>query len=58
MTQNISTEGTFEIKDGVITAKAKFYVKPSDYGIVIPQLVENKIAKEMEVNVDVTYSAH
>jgi len=58
VTQTVSTEGTFEIKKEIITAKSMFKVKPTDYGVVIPQLVENKIAKEMEVHVDVTYSGN
>jgi len=58
VTKNITTIGTIEIVNGVITAKAKFKVIPKDYGIQIPQLVENKIAKEMEVTVDIPYSAN
>jgi hypothetical protein len=58
VTKNISTTGTIEVVKGVITAKAKFKVVPKDYGIQIPQLVENKIAKEMEITVEIPYAAN
>lgn len=55
-TQKVTTKGTLEVKGGTVTAKAKFTVVPKDYQIVIPALVENKIAKEMEITVDVPYT--
>lgn len=58
VTKNITTTGTIEVANGVVTAKAKFKVIPKDYGIQIPQLVENKIAKEMEITVDIPYAAN
>lgn len=58
VTKNVSYTGTIEVAKGVITAKAKFKVAPKDFGIQIPQLVENKIAKEMEVTVDIPYAAN
>jgi hypothetical protein len=58
VTKNVSTTGTIEVAGGIITAKAKFKVVPKDYGIQIPQLVENKIAKEMEITVDIPYAAN
>jgi polyisoprenoid-binding protein YceI len=58
VTKNISTSGTIEVAKGVITAKAKFKVVPKDYGIQIPQLVENKIAKEMEITVEIPYATN
>jgi polyisoprenoid-binding protein YceI len=58
VTQKVTTKGTIEIKGGAVTAKARFVIKPPDYGIVIPSVVENKIAKEVEVNVDATYAAN
>lgn len=58
VTKNVSYTGTIEVAKGAITAKAKFKVAPKDFGIQIPQLVENKIAKEMEVTVDIPYAAN
>jgi polyisoprenoid-binding protein YceI len=56
VTKPVSAKGTIELKAGVVAARAEFLVKPSDYKIVIPAVVENKIAKEMEVTVDATYN--
>jgi hypothetical protein len=58
ITRSISTTGTVEVKGKSITAKAKFTVMPKDYGIIIPALVENKIAKTIDVNVDVPYNVN
>jgi polyisoprenoid-binding protein YceI len=55
VTKPVSSMGTMEVKGGINTAKAKFTVSPKDYNIEIPALVENKIAKTIDVNVDVTY---
>lgn len=58
VTKNVTTTGTIEVVGGVITAKTKFNVVPKDYGIQIPQLVENKIAKQMDITVDIPYNAN
>lgn len=56
VTKPVNTKGTIEVKGGSVTARAAFTVKPSDYNITIPALVENKIAKEVQISVDATYS--
>jgi hypothetical protein len=56
VTKPVSTKGTIEVKDGKITAKAKFIVSPKDYDIKIPSVVEKNIAHEIEINVDTTYN--
>jgi hypothetical protein len=56
VTKSVTTKGSIEVKDGKITAKAKFIASPKDYDIKIPSVVEKSIAKEIEVNVDVIYS--
>jgi hypothetical protein len=58
VTKNVTYSGTIEVTGGVVTAKAKFTVVPKDYGIQIPQIVENKIAKEMEITVEIPYSSN
>ncbi len=58
VTKAFTTKGTIEVKGTTITAKAKFALVPQDFDIKIPQLVENKIAKEMEVNVDIAYNPY
>jgi hypothetical protein len=52
----LNTAGTIEIKGGIASGHAKFQLVPKDFDIKIPSLVENKIAKEMEVTVELTYS--
>jgi hypothetical protein len=56
VTKPISATGTIEVIGQSLNAKAKFTVSPKDYDIVIPSVVENKIAKTIDVNVDVSYT--
>lgn len=56
VTKKISTMGNITVKSGVTIATAKFIVLPEDYNIAIPDLVKDRIAKEIEVNVDITYN--
>lgn len=52
----LTTKGTIEVKGSTVTVKAKFNESPKDFDIQIPQVVQNKFAKEFEVNVDATYN--
>jgi polyisoprenoid-binding protein YceI len=58
ITRPVTTKGTIEVKDGIVSAKAQFIVKPADYQITIPAVVENKIAKEVGVTIDARYAAN
>ena len=58
VTKKVSTKGSLEVKGETIIAKSKFVVSPKDYEIKIPAMVENKIAREIEVNVDITYNPY
>jgi polyisoprenoid-binding protein YceI len=55
VTKPLTTKGVITVKNGVVGANSKFVVKPADYNIQIPKLVEAKIAREANVNVDITY---
>jgi polyisoprenoid-binding protein YceI len=55
VTQKVTIPGIIIISEKEITAKANFKVKSEDYGIKIPDVVKDKIAKEIEVNVEVPY---
>jgi polyisoprenoid-binding protein YceI len=55
VTKNTTTPGTLEVKGGRILANAKFMVAPEDFGIQIPGVVKEKIAKEMDVTVELAY---
>lgn len=58
ITKPVTAKGNLEVNGGSVTAKAVFIVKPADYNITIPAVVENKIAKEVEVSVDATYTGN
>ena len=58
VTKTVTNKGTITIKGTTIKADAKFTIIPQDYGIKIPSLVENKIAKEMQITVDVLYNGN
>jgi hypothetical protein len=51
VSQSVEAPGTVEVKDGKVKAQAVFSMKPADYAIVIPKVVENNIAKEVKVTV-------
>jgi polyisoprenoid-binding protein YceI len=58
VTKQVTVPATIEIKKGIVSAKASFIVKPADYNISIPSVVENKIAREVKVIVESTYAAN
>jgi hypothetical protein len=58
VTKPVKSKGAIEVKGSSATARAKFIVIPQDFDITIPSVVENKIAKEITVNVDITYSSN
>ena len=51
VTHSIAPDGTIVVKDGKVNLESKFIVKPEDYDIEIPDVVREKIAKEIEVTV-------
>lgn len=55
-THSVEVPGVIIVKDGAVETQAKFKVRPADYNIEIPGLVRDKIAKEIEVTVDVDLS--
>jgi polyisoprenoid-binding protein YceI len=55
VTQTVATTGTILVKNNGIEARAKFELEPEDYDIKIPKIVRNKIAKIMEITVDMAF---
>jgi polyisoprenoid-binding protein YceI len=51
VTKDVSLPGTVVVKGNTATINSKFIVKPADYNISIPKLMENKIARQIEVTV-------
>lgn len=54
-TVNIKEEGTAVVKDGKIKCTAYFTITPQQFAIVIPDIVKDKIQKNIEINVDLNY---
>lgn len=58
VTKNVTVPGTIIVQNGKISATSKFKVRCKDYDIKIPSVVANKIAEEIEVNVNVKYEPY
>jgi hypothetical protein len=57
VTNKVSTKGVIVVTDNSIEANSKFNVVPEDYKISIPGVVRDKINKNLEVTVNMKYSA-
>ena len=55
--KNISVKAVLQVKAGKITGTSKFTVTAGDFNIAIPSVVQEKIAKEIEVTVEMNYEA-
>ena len=55
VTNSISTKGNLKVDGSNILASSVFKVLVADYGIKIPKVVADNIAKEVEISVDVNY---
>ena len=55
VTQTISTDAVFTVKDGKIIGKSELVVAVADYGIEIPSVVRNNIAKEITIKIQAHY---
>lgn len=52
VTKDVTLPASVTVKGAQATINSKFSVKPPDYNISIPKLVEGKIAKSIEVTVN------
>ncbi len=55
-TKKVKAKGTIEVAKETIAASSKFSIDPEDYNINIPNVVRNKIAKTIEITVNMKYS--
>lgn len=55
VTKPVEVPGKITVKNGLITAVSSFTVAPEDYQIKIPNLVREKISKQIKVEVDMNY---
>ena len=56
VTKPLETTGQVEVKNGKITGSSAFKIKPEDYQISIPSIVREKIAKEIDVKVQIVWT--
>lgn len=57
VTKKVTTDAILNVVNGKIDADATFNVLVADYGITIPSLVKDQIAKTVKVKVDATLEA-
>jgi polyisoprenoid-binding protein YceI len=55
VTKPLKTSATIHIEKGIPTAKTTFKILTEDFNIEIPDLVKEKIAKEIEITLDIAY---
>ncbi|OWY22184.1 YceI family protein [Sphingobacteriales bacterium UPWRP_1] len=58
VTKTVETPGTITVKDGTVSANAKFSVALADYNIEIPKLVRDNIAKTIAITVAMNYQPY
>lgn len=56
--KTITVPAKLGLENGKLIGTTKFKVTPEDYGIAIPSLVRDKIAKQMEVTVKAEYQPY
>lgn len=56
--KTVTVPAKLGMENGKLTGTTKFKVTPEDYGITIPSLVRDKIAKQMEVTVKAEYQPY
>lgn len=51
--KEFATQAVIEIKEGILTGSSKFQLIPGDFNISIPSLVRDKIAKQIDVAINI-----
>ena len=54
-TKSVSTQATFMVESGNINASSTLKVLVADYGIEVPSVVKENIAKEIEITINASY---
>ena len=52
VTKEVQTTGTLKVEGGSVKAASTFTIQVADYGITIPKLVRDKVAKTVKIVVD------
>jgi len=58
VTKPFSAKGTLEVKGGNVIASSKFLTTPQEWNIQIPSVVADKIARQIEVTIEATYTTN
>jgi polyisoprenoid-binding protein YceI len=58
VTKEVTEKGIFEVKENEIDASSAFQVSISDYNIKVPKLVEDRVAKIVDIKVNMTYKPY
>jgi hypothetical protein len=56
VTKPLETTGQLEVKNGKVTGSSAFKVKPEDFQITIPSVVREKIARDIDVKVQIVWT--
>ncbi len=55
VSKEIAVAGTLSVRSGTISTTAKFSILLSDYNIAIPDMVKDKIAETIDINITCVY---
>lgn len=55
VTNPVKTKGILKVQSDTIVAESGFTIAVADYGIEIPKVVKDNVAKEVEISVNVVY---
>jgi len=58
VTKTITVPAVVDIKEGGATGKCSFKTSISDYGIKVPAVVEDRVAKIVDVSVELDYKPY
>ncbi len=58
VTKDVTTDATLTVGEGKLTGEAAFEVIPEDYGIKIPAMVRNNIAKTISLTIKMDYQPY
>ncbi len=57
VTKDVKIPGTIEMQGSNIVLRSKFSIKLADYNIVVPQIIWNNVAEDVEVEMNFTYKS-
>ena len=58
ITKSVSEPGTLKVKDGKIYGESTFKVAIDDYEIKVPKIVEDRVAKIVDIKIDMVYEPY